>query len=134
MAKWNAFEFMTRDVYCARPEMTLRELTRELVLHKVTGAPVVDEEKRLVGVVSLTDVAVDATQQADASARTVQEIMQRHVISVSVGAGLTTVVDLFKTHRVHRLIVTHDDRVCGVLSPLDLLDAILERVGYPQAF
>lgn len=123
---------MTRGVYCATPDLSLRELTRELVTRKATGAPVVDEQGFLVGVISFSDVAVDgAFGEKSLGERKVEEVMSRRVVTIDQAAPLMTAVQKFQKHRVHRLVVTHNDRVVGVLSPIDLLGAILERTGYP---
>lgn len=52
-----AADLMTPDVLTVPEEMTVRELSTFLMDHEITGAPVVDSEGRLVGVVSAVDIA-----------------------------------------------------------------------------
>lgn len=127
------FEYMTRNVYCTGPETTLSEVTRTLVERKATGCPVVDEEGKLLGLISLTDIAVDGiTNPVGHPQRAVREIMQRRVHRISHSAVASTAVEMFRQHRIHRLVVVTDaDRVAGILSCVDLLAAILEKTGYP---
>lgn len=121
----HVFELMTRNPYCARPETPIKELVKQLVQRKATAAPVVDEGEQLVGLVSLVDVAVSP------QATSVREIMQLRVHSVEHSASLTGAAMLMMQHRVHRLVVTDQLHVVGVLSCLDLLPAVWEQTGYP---
>jgi len=57
-----AGEIMNTEVLTARESMTLVELANFLTENEISGAPVVDAEGRLTGVVSLSDVARAATQ------------------------------------------------------------------------
>ena len=130
--RWHVFQFMTRNPYCAHPETTLRELTTHLVERRATAAPVINQEGEIVGLVSLSDVAVDAVvQPPEAKGRLVRDVMQRRVYTVDQAATVPPAVEELKKHRVHRLVVTDHDRVVGVVSCLDLLDSVLEKTGFP---
>ncbi len=48
---------MTTDLLTANPEWTVDRLATFFNQHVITGAPVVDEDGDLVGVVSITDIA-----------------------------------------------------------------------------
>lgn len=52
-----AADLMNPEVLTVPEEMTVRELAAFLMDHEITGAPVVDREGRLVGVVSVVDIA-----------------------------------------------------------------------------
>lgn len=122
---------MTRRVYCAKPNTTLAELTRELTQLRASGAPVVNDDGLLVGFISLTDVAQAAVEGDAIKSRPVSDLMRRRVFDIDQAATVVTAVQKFKEYRVHRLVVTCNDRVVGILSLIDLMDAILERTGYP---
>lgn len=51
-----AREIMHPDPLCARPDESLAELSRRLVETRINGAPVVNDQGRLLGVVSRSDV------------------------------------------------------------------------------
>lgn len=55
---------MNPEVLTVPEDMPVRELAAFLVDHEITGAPVVDEEDRPVGVVSLVDIAEVASEDA----------------------------------------------------------------------
>jgi predicted transcriptional regulator len=56
-------EVMSRDVIAVRDDMTLQEVATFLTENQISGAPVEDAERRLVGVVSLADVARATSEQ-----------------------------------------------------------------------
>lgn len=57
-----ARDIMSRDVMSARDDMSLSELAEFLMDRQISGAPVANAEGRLVGVVSLSDLAVAASE------------------------------------------------------------------------
>jgi CBS domain-containing protein len=57
-------EVMSRDVVMVRDDMTLQEVATFLTENQISGAPVEDPEGRLVGVVSLSDVARATSEQS----------------------------------------------------------------------
>jgi len=52
-----AADLMNPEVLTVPEDMTVRELATYLMDNEITGAPVVDRESRLVGVVSVVDIA-----------------------------------------------------------------------------
>lgn len=60
-----AADLMSPDVLTVPEDMTVRELAGFLMDHEITGAPVVDAEGRLTGVVSVVDIADMAAGEED---------------------------------------------------------------------
>lgn len=67
-------EVMSTGVCCVRAEASLKEAERQMCEHQVRRLPVVDADNRLVGIVSLADLA-KAGQQA-LTAEAMQAIVQ----------------------------------------------------------
>ena len=147
-----AGDLMTGDILRARVDWPVRELTEFLTSHSISGAPVVSEDGRLVGVVSLTDVArhdpagkraanphhhyldgpayVFAPLRHPSHARhrrglTVREIMTPMVFDVPVSATVSEIADAMVRGRIHRVFVTEGGMVVGVISALDLLRVLV---------
>src|SRR5688572_24908905 len=68
MKTLTARDVMNREVLTVRVDLSVRELAAFLTENQISGAPVVDREGRLVGVVSLTDVAEYDADRADLAA------------------------------------------------------------------
>jgi CBS domain-containing protein len=57
-------EVTSRDVVSVTPDHDLSEALRLMAAHQVRRLPVVDENNRLVGVVSQADIALEAKEKA----------------------------------------------------------------------
>lgn len=151
-----AKDVMTTPVLGVRPDMTVRELAAFLADHQISGAPVLDVLNRIVGVVSTTDVAqgdsLDAELAGDHSdpARDVRDwedqvnredlralhveegdvlvrdIMTPAVYSVREDAPVEAMARTMVSGRIHRLFVTRQGRVVGIVTSLDLLRLLYE--------
>jgi CBS domain-containing protein len=51
-------DIVTDDVVCATPEMSTAEASDLMSEHQIRRLPVVDDDERLVGIVSIGDLAV----------------------------------------------------------------------------
>ena len=60
-----AADLMNPEVLTVPEEMTVRDLASFLMDNEITGAPVVDREDRLVGMVSVVDIADVAAGEED---------------------------------------------------------------------
>jgi len=121
-----------------------------LLAQGISGAPVVDARGQAVGVVTLSDllshslglhrqrptrslsdlqeppVRVEALDEDDVP---VSEIMTKFLVRVDVTTPVTEVIALMVETGIHRIFVTREEKLCGVISSLDLagiLGQILE--------
>lgn len=149
-----ARDLMTSPVICARESMTIGELTELLRTRQISGVPVVDDQNRLVGVISITDlIALSAEFPAEGSLREsdfhtspamdnlaatgdllepdaalsdypVSAFMSRRVITTSEDTPLGEVAGLLLSHRIHRLIIVRGEEIAGIVTVRDLLRAV----------
>src|SRR5688572_10129549 len=105
-------DIMTRGVVTFSPETTAEEAIETLVEQRISGAPVVDAEGRLLGVLTeyhLLQIASFPSLQD----QTVGELMTRAVWVISEDADLTAAAELLARHRIRRLPVVNQGRVVG---------------------
>lgn len=150
MTELTAKDVMTRNVITVPDDASLSELVGVLTESMITGAPVVDGDGKLVGVVSTTDVARSGGRRStnirrdnppdfylhgwesiedevrsfsveEESDQMVRDIMTPVIFSVSENATFSEMADTMVGGRVHRLIVTKDGQVVGIVTTLDLL-------------
>ena len=111
---------MTRKVICARPEMDASLLRARLVERGVSGAPVVDDWGRVLGVVSKTDL-VEHEVTSERGKRTVADIMMPMVFTLPPEAPIGQAAALMAYEGVHRVVVVdHKGCVVGLVSTLDI--------------
>lgn len=121
-----ASEFMVRNVVTLRPEASIGEAIRVLLQRKISGAPVVDGEGRLVGVLSEKDcLRLLAAEAHDGVPEgTVRAFMTREVDAISPETTLYDVVSLFLRSHYRRLPVVEEGRLVGIVSRRDALKAV----------
>jgi CBS domain-containing protein len=131
-------EVMTANVFCASEELRAEELAEMFSSRNISGVPVLDEDGRLVGVVSRTDLLQPPSDDAQApplhperAGATAGELMQRTPVVLEEGASMTRAAALMASARVHRLlVVARDGRVVGMLTALDLARWVARQAGH----
>jgi len=127
-----AEDFMNRDVKSVSPDDRLEDVTNFLIKHKISNAPVVQENEAgnriLVGFLTEEDclehlsneLFFGRTQQP----KTARMIMKSHPICVSPDTDLFTLASVFVSHGYRHLPVTDGHQLLGIVSRRDILKAI----------
>ena len=125
--------FMTTDVLTLHPGTPLKAAAAALADRNVASAPVVDDDGRLVGIVSELDLLAHDVPPDPLTRITpvppdtsslpvvVQDVMTREVITLPPVADAALFLQRMLADRVVCIPVTVDDRVVGVVSRRDLL-------------
>jgi CBS domain-containing protein len=140
MRQWLVQDVMTRDVLTVTPGTPYREIVDSLVRRQVTAAPVVDEERRVVGVVSEADLLHKVEFIGDehqrrtferpsrrsardkAHAAAVGDLMTAPAITVRPDTSVVAAARRMETEHVKRLpVVDADGRLVGIVARRDLL-------------
>jgi len=119
-------DYMTRSVITLKPGSTIFEAAETFIKNKISGAPVIDDNNRLVGMLSEWDclsVILKGKFEKFPSGN-ISEYMSRSVITVSPDTGVFEVTQLFIDKRYHRIPVVKNDKLVGIISRRDLLSAI----------
>lgn len=148
-----ARDLMRSDPVTVSYSAPLSEVERVLADARISGAPVIDETGRIVGVISVKDLVERYAEDEDARPRrghgffhlsseetldddfesfevpeeseeTARDLMTAQVFTVPAGAGLKEVADAMCKHKVHRVLVEEGGRLVGLVSTLDILEAL----------
>jgi CBS domain-containing protein len=128
-------DVMTSEVVSVAADERLERAAHVMVERRIKRLPVVDGERRLLGVLSRVDVLrtmsedyhvrEDASEDQVRPARTVGEAMRHDVPAVAAGAPLGEVLDAVTSTRLNRAIVIDDSgRVLGTVTDADLLSQL----------
>lgn len=119
-----AKDVWTTDVVRVTADMEVRAVARVFGDEAITGAPVVDGEGRVVGVISQRDLLDHALTPAPAGRppTTVRDIMTPMAVTVEEETPLHEVAALMAQHGIHRVVVVdHAQRVRGIVTSMDLV-------------
>ena len=121
-----ARDMMTTNLLLFSPEQTLLEAIENLIKWRVSGAPVVDEDGRMVGMVSELDclrmLASDEfylQQQEDGAL--VSQFMSTGWRTIPPDLGIYAISHYFLTSPVRRLPVVEHEKLIGQVSRRDVL-------------
>jgi CBS domain-containing protein len=113
-------EIMTHRVVTISPDAPIREAIRLLLDHGVSGLPVVDGDRHLLGVISEIDI-INLIYKADIDASRVREHMTRNILTLNADDSLDDAANIFCTQAIRRIPVVQDGRLIGILSRRDLI-------------
>jgi CBS domain-containing protein len=135
-------DIMTRDVVTATPDTTLRDAMEMLTKRHVSGAPVIDGGK-VVGIFSASDLLTYLADLSDTTPSltfrrrrgrvtpledaTVDDVMTRHVESVSPEWTVEEAAILMGKKQIHRVLVMSDGVLLGIVSTSDVARAVAEH-------
>jgi CBS domain-containing protein len=120
-------EYMDVVVPTLSPETQVMRAVDFLLRHRVTGAPVVDDQGRLVGMITETDLlrlVTEGVEGEPATEATVAEFMTSEVLTIPPTVDIYYVAGIFLNNKFRRLPVVENDRVVGAITRFDLLRVV----------
>jgi IMP dehydrogenase len=120
---------MVGDPLTVGPDATLAELDRLCGIYRVSGLPVVDEQRHLLGIITNRDLRF--VPAADFERRSVREVMTpMPLITGPVGIDRASAAALLAKHKVEKLPLVDED---GVLAGLITVKDFVKSEQYPHA-
>jgi CBS domain-containing protein len=138
--------WMTSDVLTVTPDTPIMEAVQLLIDRKIGGLPVVNEDGKLVGMISDSDLMWreqppymmflggviyfqnPATYERDlhkALGQTVGEVMTNHTVSVAVDTILPVAARIMHDKKIHRLpVVDANHHPIGIIAQSDIVRSL----------
>ena len=120
-------DFMTTSIVTFTSDMDLLEASHSLVVHGVSGAPVVDEQGLLIGILTERDcfkTTLNAGYHGELAGK-VSEYMTREVETVTPDMSILDLAVLFLKNKYRRYPVVSENHLIGIISRRDVLKALL---------
>lgn len=147
-----ARDIMTPDVICVTPATPLGEIVRLMLQHRISAVPVL-EDGTLVGIISEGDLLrrvetgtdtppsrwLELLHSGDSRAadyvkthgRRAGEVMTRKVVTVGEDASVAQIARILASHRFRRVPVMRGERLVGIISRANLMQALASRMAPP---
>jgi len=126
-------DVMTRDVLTLSPDVTVEGAIMLIIGNQISGMPVVDEQKRVIGIISEFQLLETLYSPTIRNAQ-VGDVMTRDVLTVAPDTMLSEAASLMVLHRIRRLPVIDEGKVVGVVARRDLLRYAIESGDDLNAF
>jgi len=149
-----AKDIMTRDVVTVTPDTSIEDLSTLLVSNEISGAPVVNADGAIVGMVTENDLIsrnkrlhiptvvsfLDAVIYLESSkkfsddvkrltATKVGDICAKKVVTITEDTTLTDIATLMSEKKVHLLPVVTAGKVVGIVGKRDVVKAVAQQAG-----
>jgi CBS domain-containing protein len=148
-------DVMTGNVISVTPDMTVREVARIFVDNGISGAPVLDANGTLAGMISEGDLLRRSEIETEARPRTswldlwsasheardyikthapqVRDVMTTNVVTVQPGTSLGEVAGILETRHIKRVPVVEAGRLVGIVSRANLVQALASAPDEPTS-
>ncbi len=148
-----AIDVMVRDVITIGPDDSVAEAARLIAENDVSALPVVDDDDRLVGVISEADLlrrveigtsvhhpwwveavtpsASLAAEFAKQHGKRVAEVMSENVITATEDTPLEDIAAILERNRIKRVPIVRDGELVGIVSRSNLVQA-LASIGFAE--
>jgi len=120
----HASDVMIKDVITVTDSTPLKDVTKMFSERKITGAPVINANGELVGVISETDIIRKTNNIGAWSPSTAGQIMTKPAVTVAPDETLQRVSEMMYNRRIHRVVVAEGTQIRGILTTMDILRAI----------
>ena len=143
-------EIMSTEVVTIGPETPVRDVAAILAANGISGLPVCDAERHVMGVVSEADILFKehnplegrrggplawladgtvATAVAKADARTARDAMTAPPVTIRPHQSVAEAARIMSDRQVNRLPVVKDDTLVGIVTRADLVRAFARPDG-----
>lgn len=141
-----AHDVMVSPVITVKPNASVREVAKIFIDRRISAVPVVDDQGRLVGIISegdllhrseagterkrsswlllLTGNDTLAAEYVRAHARKVADVMTRNVITAAPDTPLHEIASLLEKNAIKRVPIVKDGQVVGLVSRANLIQAV----------
>jgi len=126
LAKITVADYMSKRLVTLAKDNDVVDAVNKLLDHKITGAPVVDQSGRLLGMFSEKDVMNIVLEAAYNQSMTgkVGDYMTKEVISVDAESSIVDLAEKFQQTSVRSFPVFQDHELVGIVSRTDVLRAL----------
>lgn len=136
MKKQLVQDWMSTDVITITPDKTLPEANQLLVREEIRRLPVVDQDGKLIGIVSLGDIRSNQPSPATAlslwelnyllSTLKIEKVMTRNPVSIRPEATIGEAARTMLENRISGLpVVDADNHVIGMITESDIFSMVV---------
>ncbi|MBF0385267.1 MAG: CBS domain-containing protein [Candidatus Omnitrophica bacterium] len=121
-----AKEIMTKKVIAVKPDTPIYEAIEMLVKFHISGIPVVDKDKNVVGLISEWDMLRLLSDEKIDKNATVNDFMTADVITFDEESSAVEICEFFRRSNKRRVPIVRNNKLIGIVSRHDILKVILD--------
>jgi CBS domain-containing protein len=112
-------DLMVERVITAQPHHTVDHVRGLMERNRISAVPIVGANGEAVGIVTVTDLVADLK-----GGTPVSQLMTKRIYRVPAYNGVHVAARVMRNHKIHHVVVTHEQEVVGIISSFDLLKLV----------
>jgi len=121
-------DLMAKRVITAQPHHTVQHVRNLMRRNRILAVPIVGPDEEPVGIVTSSDLVDDLKPGTPIS-----NLMTADVYKVPAYNDVRVAARVMRKHRIHHVLVTHEQKLVGIISSFDLLKLIQDSSFKPAA-
>lgn len=124
-------DVMTPDPLSLSPAQTVQDAYALMSQRDIRHVPVTDAGA-LVGLISLTDIGRLGARVPEILAKTLREAMTTKLVTIRPDEAVHVAAAKMATRKINCLPVVIGDKLVGIVTTYDLLDALTQQLSAPD--
>jgi CBS domain-containing protein len=117
-----AKDIMSKSVATVRQDANVLDIIRHLVENRVTGLPVVSEDRRLLGIVTEKDILEILLHDKDVKEKTAKDVMTTEITCFDEDEDLMEIFKCLVESNFRRVPILSDGKLVGIISRADIIN------------
>ncbi|MBL4905708.1 MAG: CBS domain-containing protein [Flavobacteriaceae bacterium] len=127
-------DYMTRKLITFKPKDSIDHVIHTLIAHRISGAPVVNEDNELIGVISEGDCLKQISESRYYNMPIDQELvvenaMAKEVNTIDGNMNIFDAINMFLEFKRRRFPIVEDGKLVGQISQKDVMKAVIGTKG-----
>lgn len=127
-----AKDIMSTTLTTVHEYANVMEVIKLLVEHNVTGLPVVDDEGRLLGMVTEKDILMLLLYDPNVKGKTVTDLMTTEITHFDEDENLMSIFESLVRSNFRRVPILSEGRLVGIVSRRDIIKFLSAKAKKAQ--
>ena len=112
-------DLMSKRVITAQPHHTIKHVRAKMNKNRILAVPIVGPDDEAAGIVTSSDLMNGHIEQSP-----VNKVMTENVYKLPAYNNVDVAARVMRKRKIHHIVVTHEQKVVGIISSFDLLKLI----------
>ena len=123
-------DYMTRDLITFTPDQTIESVMQALINHRISGGPVINKERELIGIISESDCIKQISESRyynmPMQDMTIEKYITKNVDTIDGNLNIFDAASLFAKSPRRRFPIVEKGKLVGQISQKDVLKAAMK--------
>ena len=126
-------DYMTTNLITFTPDQSIESVMQALIKHRISGGPVVNAKKELIGIISegdcLKQISESRYYNMPIQDQTIEKHMARNVDTIDGNMNIFDAANKFLEAKRRRFPIVENGKLVGQISQKDVLKAAMQMKG-----